>query len=180
MKRILCLILTLAMVLPMLFTGAAAEEVLSVSDEAIRILKLEEGFSATPYWDYAQWTVGYGTKCPDDKLEEYRQNGISEEEAEALLRTYIAKFESEIHGFMIRTGVQLNQNQFDALVSFVFNVGTANYKKSTLRKKVLANPNDPAIADQFERWVYAKGKVLLGLMKRRADECELYFGKVME
>lgn len=74
----------------------------------------------------------------------------------------------------------LNQNQFDALVSFVFNVGTANYKKSTLRKKVLSNPNDPAIADQFERWVYAKGKVLLGLMKRRADECELYFGKVME
>ena len=74
----------------------------------------------------------------------------------------------------------LNQNQFDALVSFVFNVGTANYKKSTLRKKVLANPNDPVIADQFERWVYAKGKVLLGLMKRRADECDLYFSKVME
>ena len=74
----------------------------------------------------------------------------------------------------------LNQNQFDALVSFVFNVGTANYKKSTLRKKVLSNPNDPVIADQFERWVYAKGKVLLGLMKRRADECDLYFSKVME
>ena len=46
------------------------------SDDAIEILKLEEGFSTYPYWDYAQWTVGYGTRCPDDKLEEYRKNGL--------------------------------------------------------------------------------------------------------
>ena len=71
----------------------------------------------------------------------------------------------------------LNQNQFDALVSFVFNVGTANYKKSTLRKKVLANPNDPAIADEFGRWKYANKIVLPGLVRRRKAESDLYFSK---
>ena len=49
---------------------------MSSSDEAIRILKLEEGFSEKPYWVYAQWTVGYGTRCPDSKLEEYKKNGF--------------------------------------------------------------------------------------------------------
>lgn len=73
----------------------------------------------------------------------------------------------------------LNQNQFDALVSFVFNVGTANHKKSTLRKKVLANPNDPAIADEFGRWIYSKKKVLPGLVRRREAESELYFRQEM-
>lgn len=71
----------------------------------------------------------------------------------------------------------LNQNQFDALVSFVFNVGTANYKKSTLRKKVLANPNDTAIADEFGRWKYANKIVLPGLVRRRKAESDLYFSK---
>lgn len=71
----------------------------------------------------------------------------------------------------------LNQNQFDALVSFVFNVGTANYKKSTLRKKVLANPNDTAIADEFGRWKYANKIVLPGLVRRRQAESDLYFSK---
>ena len=47
-----------------------AEEVLRASDDAIAILKLEEGFSTYPYWDYSQWTVGYGTECPADKLDD--------------------------------------------------------------------------------------------------------------
>ena len=176
MKRILCLILTLAMVLPMLFTGAAAEEVLSVSDEAIRILKLEEGFSATPYWDYAQWTVGYGTKCPDDKLEEYRQNGIPEEEAEALLRTYIAKFESEIHGFMIRTGVQLNQNQFDALLLFSYNCGSgwAYTPTGGIYTAVVNGVTGSELIDAFARWCNAGGQIKTFLLRRRLCEANIY------
>ena len=83
-KRILCcalaLILMASLLAPGIVTVSAATDMTS-SDEAIRILKLEEGFSAKPYWDYAQWTVGYGTRCPDDKLEEYKKNGISKEDA---------------------------------------------------------------------------------------------------
>jgi lysozyme len=71
--------------------------------------------------------------------------------------------------------VLLTQNQFDALVSFIYNVGTGNFKKSTLRRKVSADPRDPSIAAEFARWNKGGGKVLPGLVKRRAEEAKLYF-----
>jgi lysozyme len=151
-----------------------------MSEDAMRILKAEEGFSKTPYWDYAQWTVGYGTKCPDDKLEYYKKNGITEEEAELLLRTYVDRFEQDLKKFMNRTGVALNQNQFDALVSFAFNCGVANLKKSTLIKRVLHDPSDARISFEFSRWVYSNGRFLAGLARRRTAESTLYFSPVKE
>jgi lysozyme len=74
----------------------------------------------------------------------------------------------------------LNQNRFDALVSFVFNVGAGNFKGSTLLKKVKANPDDRAIAGEFAKWNKAKDKSgklveLQGLTKRRKEEADLYF-----
>ena len=69
----------------------------------------------------------------------------------------------------------INQNQFDALVSFAFNVGTYNLKKSTLLKKVNLNPNDSTIKDEFLRWTKSNGKTLKGLVKRREEEANLYF-----
>ena len=71
----------------------------------------------------------------------------------------------------------LRQCQFDALVSFVFNVGGENFRKSTLLKKIKANPDDNSIMDEFLRWVYAKGVVLPGLQKRRLAEMRLYFSE---
>jgi len=69
----------------------------------------------------------------------------------------------------------INQNQFDALVSFCYNVGVTNFKKSTLLKIVNNNPNDPNVAIQFGRWIRANGRVLAGLVKRRKSEADLYF-----
>ena len=69
----------------------------------------------------------------------------------------------------------LTQEQFDALVSFVFNVGVQAFRVSTLRKLVERNPNDPKIADEFRRWVYAGDKKLPGLIKRREQEIKLYY-----
>ena len=74
--------------------------------------------------------------------------------------------------------LNLRQCQFDALVSFVFNVGGCNFRKSTLQKKVKANPDDNSIMDEFLRWVYAKSVVLPGLQKRRLAEMRLYFSEV--
>ena len=71
--------------------------------------------------------------------------------------------------------VDLTQEQFDALVSFVFNVGVQAFNVSTLKKKILKNPNDPTIADEFRRWVYAGNKMLPGLVKRREQEIKLYY-----
>jgi lysozyme len=70
---------------------------------------------------------------------------------------------------------RVTNNQFSALVSFAYNVGIANLKRSTLLKLVNSNPNDPAIRAQFMRWNRAGGKVLLGLTRRRESEADLYF-----
>lgn len=69
----------------------------------------------------------------------------------------------------------INQNQFDALTSFTFNLGSASLKSSTLLKKVNINPQDPSIATEFAKWNKAGGKVIDGLSKRRAAESNLYF-----
>ena len=76
-----------------------------------------------------------------------------------------------------RYGFDLTQNQFDALVSFVFNVGAGNFRSSTLLKRLKSNPNDPDIENQFKKWVYDNGKVLPGLVRRRDEEAKLYFNR---
>jgi lysozyme len=68
----------------------------------------------------------------------------------------------------------LTQNQYDALVSFVFNVGRGNFDKSTLRVTVNNDPNDKQISLEFKRWVYASKVLLPGLVRRRDDESNLY------
>ncbi len=175
-KQLICLLLGVLILFSVAIPSAMADEVLTISDDALRLLKLEEGFSKTPYWDYAQWTVGYGTKCPDDKLEEYRQNGISEEDAEQLLRTYIAKFESELHAFMIRTNVWLDQKQFDALMLFSYNCGTGWSYDTTgvLYNAIVSQATGNTLVDAFTRWCNAGGEIKSFLLRRRQCEVNIY------
>ena len=98
---------------------------------------------------------------------------ITKEQAEAFLRQDIVAAENIVNAECMN----LRQCQFDALVSFVFNVGGGNFRKSTLLKKIKANPDDNSIMDEFLRWVYAKGVALAGLQKRRLAEMRLYFSK---
>jgi lysozyme len=78
-------------------------------------------------------------------------------------------------------GLNLNQNQFDSLLSFVYNLGVGAFAKSTLKKKILANPNDPTIKSEFMKWNKARvgGQLmeLKGLTRRREAEAEMYFKK---
>lgn len=74
-----------------------------------------------------------------------------------------------------KLNLSLRQCQWDAIVSFVFNVGIGNFKASTLLAKIRINPDDNSIIDEFIRWVYANGKVMRGLQKRRLTEMKLYF-----
>ena len=69
----------------------------------------------------------------------------------------------------------IGQNQFDALVSLAYNIGVSAFAKSTVAKRVNANPNDPTIRDAFLLWSKAAGKVLAGLVRRRTAEADLYF-----
>lgn len=178
--RIAVFLLTAVILLSMLCIGASAEEVMTTSDEAVAMLKAEEGFSSKPYWDYAQWTIGYGTKCPDDMLEYYKQYGIQESEAESLLRNYLARFEEELHKFAARTGVKLTQNQFDALLLFTYNCGSGwSYETGGIFYNAIvggATGNDLVYA--FSRWCSAGGQILTGLLRRRLCEANLYLNGI--
>lgn len=115
------------------------------------------------------WTIGYGhTKGAKPGMT------ITRQQAEALLREDLLTAENTVN----RLHLKLNQNQFDALVSFVFNVGSGNFQRSTLLKKIQANANDPAIASEFNKWNRGGGRVLPGLVKRRKQEAELYFSNI--
>lgn len=112
------------------------------------------------------WTIGYGhTKGVTKGMI------ITKDQAEALLSEDLAVFEENISKRL----PGLNQNQFDALVSFAFNVGNGAFNTSTLYRKAKQNPNDPTIRNEFAKWVHAGGRVLPGLVKRRAWEADLYF-----
>ena len=139
-KRLFCLILSLLLVVGLLPLGlrANAAESMGMSQKGIDLLKEFEGFSRMPYWDYSQYTVGYGTRCPDEDLDRYLRDGITEAEAEALLRTYTDAIGRALNNFTASYGITLTQNQFDALAMFSFNCGTGwLYEEGQLRSAVL-------------------------------------------
>jgi lysozyme len=147
---------------------------MQASQKGLDLIKRFEGFRSKPYLCPAGVpTIGYGST--------YYQNGvkvkltdpaISEEAAEQLLKINLVHYERGVDSM---TKDHINQNQFDALVSFAYNTGLVNYKNSTLLKRVNADPNDPDIEKQFMRWVRAGGKVIKGLIVRRNAEAALYF-----
>jgi lysozyme len=112
-------------------------------------------------------TIGYGHTGADVTA----GKTITQAEAERLLRADVQWAEDAVNAAL----PGINQNQFDALVSFVFNVGAGAFASSTLLRKAKVNANDPAIRAEFAKWKNAKGKVLPGLVKRRAAEADLYF-----
>lgn len=179
-RRIGTLLLTVILLLSVLCVSVAANPTMTASDEAIKILKAEEGFSRKPYWDYAQWTVGYGTACPEDRREYYTQHGITEEEAEQLLRAHVARFESELHKFVGKTGVKLTQNQFDALLLFSYNCGSSwSYDKNGgLYNAVVSGATGSALIDAFSRWCNAGGQIKTFLLRRRLCEANIYLNGI--
>ena len=142
----------------------------------IDMIKSFEGFRGTPYKCPAGIpTIGYGaTFYPNGKKVTMTDAAITEEQATELLAHMLVSFEKYVDSYCVDT---ITQNQFDALVSFAYNLGPANLKASTLLKKVNANPNDESIKLEFMKWVKAGGKTLKGLVRRREAEAELYFKK---
>ena len=142
---------------------------MKTSDKGIDLIKRYEGFRAKAYRCSAdKWTIGYG-----HTLNVKSTDVIDKAQAEYFLRQDVEFAEKEVN----KHNLNINQNQFDALVSFVFNLGVGNFARSTLLRKIKSNPDDPTIRKEFERWVYAGGKILTGLIKRRKEEANLYFTK---
>jgi lysozyme len=141
---------------------------LSASETAYALIRRWEGLRLRAYWDNGQWAIGYGHRGPDVK----EGMTITQAQAEALLRQDVAEVETVIRSAV---RVPLTQAMFDALVSFVYNVGAGAFRTSTLLKKL--NAGDYAGAQQeFLRWVYAGGRVSSGLVARRQEEAAIFGG----
>ena len=140
----------------------------------IELIKSFEGFRSAPYKCPAGIpTIGYGaTFYPDGKKVTMTDAVITEAKGTELLQSMLTSFERYVDSYCRD---DINQHQFDALVSFAYNLGPANLKSSTLLKKVNANPEDETIRDEFMKWVNGGGKKLPGLVKRRQAEADLYF-----
>lgn len=163
-----------------LFPQAKAASAMTASDACIEFIKTAEGFSLHPYYDYSQHTVGYGTKCPTDKYFHYMVNGISRSEAEALLQEVLADVGNTINQkFIDKYNLILTQYQFDALVSFSFNIGTSwmTYD-STLRHAILNGGNAADLVYAFGLYCTAGGKYSSGLITRRLCEANMYLNGV--
>jgi lysozyme len=147
------------------------------SDKGIELIKRFEGLSLKPYLCPANVpTIGYGnTFYKNGKKVTLNDKPITEQKAVEMLKQSLEKFEQYVDSY---TTDSITQNQFDALVSFCYNLGPANLKSSTLLKKVNANPNDETIKDEFLKWTKASNKVLKGLVLRRHAEADLYFKKI--
>lgn len=140
---------------------------MKASVDAYELIKQFEGLRLEAYLCPAGiWTIGYGHTSGVSP-----NSFITIQEADEYLHRDVAAIEMQLN----KLNLSLRQCQWDAIVSFVFNVGIGNLKASTLLAKIRINPDDNSIIDEFLRWVYANGKVMRGLQKRRLTEMKLYF-----
>lgn len=140
---------------------------MKASIDAYELIKQFEGLRLEAYLCPAGiWTIGYGHTSGVSP-----NSFITIQEADEYLHRDVATIEMQLN----KLNLSLRQCQWDAIVSFVFNVGIGNFKASTLLAKIRINPDDNSIIDEFLRWVYANGKVMKGLQKRRLAEMKLYF-----
>ncbi len=144
---------------------------MQTSDKGIALIKEFEGCKLTAYQDsVGVWTIGYGWTQPVDGKPIRAGMTIKQETAERLLKTGLVSYESDVSR-LVKVG--LTQGQFDALVSFTYNLGARSLSTSTLLRKL--NAGDCAgAANEFLRWNKAGGKVLNGLTRRREAERALF------
>ena len=156
---------------------------MNVSADAIKMIQHHEGIRYKPYRCPALlWTIGVGhvlypdqAKIPMDQRGAYPlrpedNRAFSKDEVDGILRSDLQRFERGVEQLI---SVKLTQGQFDACVSFAFNVGLGTLQRSTFRQKVLRGEKDAAIASLLQ-YCKAGGKVLKGLENRRKDEAALF------
>jgi len=145
------------------------------SKEAIRLIKHHEGVRNKPYQCPAKlWTVGIGHLIGDGKTLPPEWNKIfTNEEIDGLLAADLNRFELGISKML--PNVQLKQHEFDALVSFCFNLGLGCFQRSTIRQALLRGDKEQAM-ESLMKYCRAGGKILRGLENRRKDEKRLFEG----
>ena len=173
-KKTLCFILAACLLLavPALAAGGTG---LRTSEAGIAFIKDKEGFSAQAYEDSTGWAIGYGTRCQAGQY----PDGITEAQADALLRGHLAETEGYIDKAMSALGVTLNQHQYDALASLSYNIGvgwlTSSYRLYNMLAAGIQYYTDEEIDNTFARYSNsAAGGTLDALVERRLEEALIF------
>lgn len=150
---------------------------MNISKKGIDLIVRFEGIKLKAYLCPANvWTLGIGSTYHIDGTRVKQGDSCTSDGAYTLFNHTIMTYEHAVQSLV--TSI-INQDQFDALVSFVYNLGKTNFAKSTLLKKINANPSDQSIRAEFLKWNKANKKVLAGLTNRRQAEASLYFGEYL-
>jgi lysozyme len=146
-----------------------------VSDKLIKLLRHHEGVRNKPYQCPAKlWTVGIGHLIGDVKtLPPEWNKTFTNEEIDAILKRDLNRFELGVHKML--PNVRLRQHEFDAIVSFCFNLGLGCFQRSTIRQALLRGDKEAAM-ESLVKYCRAGGKILKGLQNRRLDERKLFLG----
>lgn len=160
---------------------------MNISDNGLNLIKQFEGFRARAYRDSVGiLTIGFGTITYPDGTKVKENDVCSELEAQEWLLNYMANAINWLNNVAFNT--PLNQNQFDALCSFIYNLGAGALSTSTLLRKAKIDPDDETIykydkdnpvgSCEFTKWCRGNGKIIKGLILRRMREADVYSGKI--
>lgn len=143
------------------------------SKRCIELIKEFEGFSDRPYLCPAKrWTIGYGaTFYPNGTIVKGTDPQITRERASDMLAMMVDKFALQVDKLIT---TEIKQNQFDALVSFAYNVGIGNFRNSTLLRKLNLKSNNAVISLELNKWNRANGHIMAGLTRRRNAEAKMF------
>lgn len=143
---------------------------MKTSTRGRKLIKEFEGLRTTAYKDIVGvWTIGYGHTNAAGSPKVKPGMSITTKEADDILIKDLKKYEDAVNR---NVKVPITQNQFDALVSFTFNLGEGNLRKSTLLKRL--NSGDYKVGDEFLKWNRAGGRLVRGLLRRRQEEKKLF------
>ena len=146
------------------------------TEQMIGFIKQKEGFQEKAAWDYAQYSIGYGSACGKDEY----PNGITEAQADVLLRQMLQGFEEKLDSFLTENSISLSDNQYDALISLSYNIGSGWMKNSALSallKSGFYSTNE--LASAMGIWCHVKesgGDYVIhdGLVSRRMAELRVF------
>lgn len=174
-KRIISLLLAMVLVLglcPVISSAGYTE--MTFSDQCVKYIKDGEGFKSTVYSDGTGWYIGYGVACGQYDY----PNGITEAQADALLRQKMSAFAAEVNAFLKKNDLAVTQGQFDAMCSMTYNLGASwlaeGNKLPTMIINGIEKYSDEDIVSAFAAWCHVGSSVSEGLLKRRIAEAKMF------
>ena len=175
MKKILSMFCCVALLLSLLSGDALAVQIYTTSEAGLAMIKGFEGYRQYPYSDSrGEWYIGYGTKCDPDQY----SGGVSEAEAHELLRQALVSKEDAVNELLMKHSLEVTQQQFDAMVSMTYTLGTQwinpTYRFCAYLINGIENYSEAEVVNAIATWCHQSGDVVDGLVVRRLREAFLF------